>query len=399
MKKAGGSFREKPPMNRMLEKQRPSINDFDVLKPISRGSFGQVILAKKKTTGDIYAIKVLKKGAVLNKNEMDHISNERNILAFADNPFVVKLYYSFQSLNNLYMVMEYLPGGDCYSLLRNLVAFPEHMARQYVAETVLALQYLHAHGIVHRDLKPDNMLITSAGHIKLTDFGLSRMGLMDKQGELFEWKKRSGGNMMETVGALEGTIGTPEYISPEVFLSTGHGPSVDWWALGCITYEFLVGITPFYGDSCEEIFDNVINKHIDWPDEDMSAEAKDLITALLVTDPDVRLGATGKELLQQHPFFAGLDWDNLLTRQGCFVPQTQSGEDTTYFAARNDVYENAGWEDLKDVPSNMSGEGASSEDAQRFRNFTFINVALLGSSNLTLANASSAPPVQGSLPP
>eukprot|EP01133_Synstelium_polycarpum_P008970 gene8970-10521_t len=158
----------------------PTIDDFQIIKPITKGGFGKVYLSKKKRTGDIYAIKRLKKSDMIKKNQVDHVKIERNILAHTSNPFVVKMYYSFQSKDYFYLVMEYVHGGDCFSLLQNLGALEEDMAKMIVAETVLALEYLHNNGIIHRDLKPDNLLIDKNGHVKLTDFGLSKVGLLDR---------------------------------------------------------------------------------------------------------------------------------------------------------------------------------------------------------------------------
>ncbi|KAF2072376.1 hypothetical protein CYY_006321 [Polysphondylium violaceum] len=159
----------------------PTISDFEFIKPITKGGYGKVFLAKKIRTGDIYAIKRLKKSDMIKKNQLDHVKVERNILAYTSNPFVVKMYYSFQTKDYYYLVMEYLQGGDCFSLLQSLGALDEKMAKMIIAETVLALEYLHSHGIIHRDLKPDNLLIDKNGHIKLTDFGLSKVGLLERQ--------------------------------------------------------------------------------------------------------------------------------------------------------------------------------------------------------------------------
>jgi tRNA A-37 threonylcarbamoyl transferase component Bud32 len=178
-----GAELDKELANLSHKSRAASIEDFLILKPISKGAFGKVFLARKKTTGDLYAIKVIRKADMNGKNMVENVINERNILAAAQNPFVVKLYYAFQSQSKFYLVMEYLIGGDCSSLLENLGYLDEPMARMYLAETVLALEYLHRLGIVHRDLKPDNMLITADGHIKLTDFGLSYVGLIDRQEE------------------------------------------------------------------------------------------------------------------------------------------------------------------------------------------------------------------------
>lgn len=363
---------------------RPSIHDFDIIKPISRGSFGSVLLGRKKSTGDIYAIKVVKKSSLIEKNQMDFIANERNILAFTDNPFVVKLYYSFQSANNLYMVMEFLPGGDCFSLLRNLIVFPENLARHYVAELVHALGYLHTNGIVHRDLKPDNLLIGADGHLKLTDFGLSQMGLLDRKDDVYEWKKVGG--MMESENKIDAScVGTPDYLAPEIFLGTGHGPEVDWWAVGCITYEFLVGITPFYADTCEEIFASVISNNIQWPDGDdeLSADAVDLISKLLAIEPTDRLGAKGADEVKAHPWFAEVDWANLRNTTSPFVPKLGKSEDTFYFEARNAIYHTT-WEG---DTSTQAEEGEEQEShIARVRNFSIINIPQLMTLNQSLVD-------------
>ncbi|KAJ2519902.1 rim15, signal transduction response regulator [Coemansia sp. RSA 1939] len=161
----------------------PSINDFTLLKPISKGAYGSVYLAKKRTTGEYYAIKVLRKADMIAKNQISNVKAERAIMmAQTGSPFVVRLLYTFQSRTNLYLVMEYLNGGDCASLLKSIGTLPEDWARQYLAEVVLGIQDLHARDVVHRDLKPDNLLIDSEGHLKLTDFGLSKLGFLGRRG-------------------------------------------------------------------------------------------------------------------------------------------------------------------------------------------------------------------------
>jgi len=358
-----------------------SIRDFEIVKPISRGSFGCVFLARKKATGDVYAIKQLKKSEMRTKNEREHVRNERNVLALADNPFVVKMYYSFQTEKNLYMVMEYLNGGDCFSILREWTYFPEDIAKMYVAECVLALEYLHGHEIVHRDLKPDNMLIDSNGHVKLTDFGLSRVGLLDRQEDKKEWQLNHAFSKEEE-GEEEaaGAVGTPDYIAPEVLLGTGCGVGVDWWALGCITYEFLIGITPFYGDTLEEIFENVLSHNVMWPEDDqeLSPEATDFISSLLAFDPADRLGSGGGEEVRAHPWLADVDWDNIYKKKGPIVPQTSDELDTSCFEARNDIFV-VGKDDLQEVmeDSNQPERATMS----RFRGFSFINVTHLANAN------------------
>ncbi|KAK4536426.1 hypothetical protein CDCA_CDCA08G2451 [Cyanidium caldarium] len=412
----------------------PSIRDFDILKPISRGSFGRVYLASKKTTGDLYAIKVLQKSEVVRKNLMRRVRAERDILAGMQNPFVVRFIWSFESAKKLFLVMEFLAGGDLYSLLSNLGFLDEGVARQYVAEIVLALEYLHRAGIVHRDLKPDNVLIDRDGHIKLTDFGLSKQGVLELPAvgvggednglavgaEGVEGSVSSaGGGLLPTSptgaaavgsassmpplrrahpsglfthsmvpglsrrhpsssGALsdgrnselaaaaaaweshpqfggvaavpiaatspppppEPAFGTPDYLAPELLLGTGHGFAVDWWALGVVLFELLVGVPAFHGNSIRAIFSNILSGVIQWPDdadETISAEARDLIGRLLEQDPQRRLGANGAEEIKAHPFFRAVDFANIRSERPRFVPEFVAADDTSYFSSRKQV--------------------------------------------------------------
>ncbi|MEW5318651.1 MAG: hypothetical protein WDW38_009857 [Sanguina aurantia] len=521
-----------------------SIDEFDIIKPISRGAFGRVYLARKHATGDLFAIKVMKKRDLIRKNMVESVTNERNILAMANNPFVVRFYYSFTSRENLYIVMEYINGGDCYSLLRKMGALPEEVARQYVAETVLALEYCHTQGIIHRDMKPDNILISSNGHVKLTDFGLSCIGVIDCTDNLngpgqnpeaggsvkddddqstTSWSENHGwvdtcstnrvchptqdgapssgrdrdeempdvgvashrtspislyvrgsnpcmpnpgppelpsspsarrtsypgtggpstpapviaglaaavaavassnaptiaaslsqpssslhtssylqnsgskrmlmrssrGPSMSgsttqnlNVNSLQGlqnpgavalasaggssgpssgnvaslttgagsvsarfvvpehetrrAVGTPDYLAPELLLGTGHGVEVDWWALGSILFELVTGVPPFNSETPEEIFDNILDRRITWPDEDeMSAECCDLVDRLLTPNPLKRIGHRGAGEIKMHPWFAGMDWTDLARSKAAFIPQVEDETDTSYFEAKH----------------------------------------------------------------
>ncbi|KAJ4833940.1 hypothetical protein Tsubulata_016646 [Turnera subulata] len=325
-----------------LHKERTSIDDFEIIKPISRGAFGKVFLARKRTTGDLFAIKVLKKLDMLRKNDVQRILAERNILITVRNPFVVRFFYSFTCKDNLYLVMEYLNGGDLYSLLRKVGCLEEHVARIYISELVLALEYLHSLGIVHRDLKPDNILIAHDGHIKLTDFGLSKIGLMNSTIDLSgpETNATSGDALNPHSGGTEArrnsAVGTPDYLAPEILLGTEHGYAADWWSVGIILFELITGIPPFTADSPEIIFDNILNRKIPWPavPDSMSYEAQDLINRLITHDPHQRLGANGSTEVKTHPFFKGIDWDNLAWQKAVFVPNPDSPDDTSYFVSR-----------------------------------------------------------------
>ncbi|KAL4575931.1 hypothetical protein LXL04_012018 [Taraxacum kok-saghyz] len=331
-------------------KDRTSIEDFEIIKPISRGAFGRVFLARKRATGDVFAIKVLKKADMIRKNAVQSILAERDILISARNPFVVRFFYSFTCRENLYLVMEYLNGGDLFSLLRNLGCLEEGMARVYIAELVLALEYLHSLNVIHRDLKPDNLLIGPDGHIKLTDFGLSKVGLINNTEEISgsptirtaifqdnEMNKPDSPSPVSTSGDRQklSVVGTPDYLAPEILLGMGHGQTADWWSVGVILFELLVGIPPFNAGSPQQIFANIMNRDIPWPNvpEDLSMEAYDLIDNLLIENPIQRLGATGAGEVKRHHFFRNVNWDTLARQKATFIPSAEA-LDTSYFMSR-----------------------------------------------------------------
>ncbi|XP_067893182.1 microtubule-associated serine/threonine-protein kinase 2 isoform X2 [Heterodontus francisci] len=317
-------------------KKTPCEEDFETLKLISNGAYGAVYLVRHKETRQRFAMKKINKQNLILRNQIQQAFVERDILTFAENPFVVSMFCSFETKRHLCMVIEYVEGGDCATLLKNIGALPVEMARMYFAETVLALEYLHNYGIVHRDLKPDNLLITSMGHIKLTDFGLSKIGLMSLTTNLYE-----GHIEKDAREFLDKQVcGTPEYIAPEVILRQGYGKPVDWWAMGIILYEFLVGCVPFFGDTPEELFGQVISDEIAWPDGDdaLPPDAEDLISKLLRQNPLERLGAGSVYEVKQHRFFTDLDWNSLLRQKAEFIPQLESEDDTSYFDTRSDRY-------------------------------------------------------------
>ncbi|XP_039124244.1 probable serine/threonine protein kinase IRE [Dioscorea cayenensis subsp. rotundata] len=420
-------------------KDRTSIEDFEIIKPISRGAFGRVFLAKKRITGDFFAIKVLKKADMIRKNAVESTLAERNILISVRNPFVVRFFYSFTCKENLYLVMEYLNGGDLYSLLRNLGCLDEEMARTYIAELVLALEYLHSVNVIHRDLKPDNLLISCDGHIKLTDFGLSKVGLINSTDDL------SGPDVSSSILAgdhepmpasiraekrdqrqKQSAIGTPDYLAPEILLGMQHGPTADWWSVGIILYELLVGIPPFNAEHPQKIFDNIMNRDIPWPKvpEEMSYEAHDVIDKLLMENPVQRLGATGAGEVKRHPFFANVNWDMLSRKKATFIPSPDGNDDTSYFACRHT------WnatDDLIHAPPNdddcttdtsccssppstdqdedgdecsqLAGfEGPNLYPTYSFSNFSFKNLSQLASINYDLITKSSKDSSEASHP-
>nr|PNR28567.1 hypothetical protein PHYPA_029159 [Physcomitrium patens] len=412
-------------------KDRTTIDDFEIIKPISRGAFGRVFLARKRTTGDLFAIKVLKKADMIRKNAVESVKAERNILISARNPFVVRFFYSFTCAENLYLVMEYLNGGDMYSLLRTLGCLDEALARVYIAELVLALECLHSLGVVHRDLKPDNILIAHDGHIKLTDFGLSRVGLINSTDDL-SGPAATGTMVMEEstknqcaspkhehqrkIRQQRSAVGTPDYLAPEILLGTSHGPAADWWSTGVILFEFLTGIPPFNAEHPQVVFDNILNRHIPWPavPEYMSYEAQDLIDRLLTEDPTERLGANGAAEVKAHPFFKDINWETLARQKAAFIPSPDGAHDTSYFSSRYAWNSNEGNFDTEhfdesDDESTCSGSTSDSGDGPdeatdefgdmaefensssckyTFSNFSFKNLSQLASINYDLLQQS-----------
>lgn len=210
-----------------------TIKDFQLLKVVGRGSFGKVYLAKKKDTGQIFAVKTLKKDFIIKTNQVNNTKIERDIMLQITHPFVVKLHYAFQSPESLYFVTDFLNGGELFFHMCNEIRFSEERARFYAAEIILALEHLHQHNIIYRDLKPENVLLDSEGHLKLTDFGLSKV-------------------KMSNDGLTSTFCGTPEYLAPEVIIGEGHSYGVDLWSLGMLLYEMISGINPFKIQAMQE---------------------------------------------------------------------------------------------------------------------------------------------------
>ncbi|KAI4120428.1 MAG: hypothetical protein LQ338_007028 [Usnochroma carphineum] len=504
-----------PPSPRLASLSHPqaravptSIKDFEIIKPISKGAFGSVYLSKKKSTGDYFAIKVLKKADMVAKNQVTNVKAERAIMMWqGESDFVAKLYWTFSSKEYLYLVMEYLNGGDCASLVKVLGGLPEDWAKKYLAEVVLGVEHLHSRGIVHRDLKPDNLLIDQKGHLKLTDFGLSRMGLIGRQKRHLKSPKEStppdilksgpfaratsmassrsasfdlqgnhspsltpimtpdlagsmgqpsyfnlnkdttlgrqhsrrksgyrsesgtsdtfnimfrnfslnddpnqrGGPIEEETHSEGGDspdpyvlqpsisnasgismhtppqsgmppppmalydpedqdrrfVGTPDYLAPETINGLGQDDKSDWWSLGCILFEFLFGYPPFHADTPDKVFENILARRIDWPDEEemslVSAEAKDIMERLMTINPRERLGAnmqekfsSGGEEIRKHAWFSSINWQTLLEDEALFVPAPENPEDTEYFDSRGATLQ-AFAEEMEDQASSPAG--------------------------------------------
>jgi serine/threonine protein kinase len=290
-------------------------NDFNILKVIGKGSFGKVLLVSKKDTGHLYAMKVLKKDALVKRNQVQHTKAERRILRTCDSPCIVRMHFAFQSADKLYLVLDYLPGGELFFHLKRERRFDEERVRLYAAELVLALEHLHARDIVYRDLKPENVLLDPGGHVCLTDFGLSK-------------------EAVATGGRTKTFCGTPEYIAPEILQGLGHGKPVDWWSLGTLVYEMLVGLPPFYSTDVNTMYDKILRGELSFPAY-VSPDARSLLAALLQRAPEHRLGSGegDSEELKSHPWFDALDWERVARREYTpgYQPTLESYGDTSHF--------------------------------------------------------------------
>ncbi|KHJ33288.1 putative camp-dependent protein kinase a [Erysiphe necator] len=308
---------------RKCYKGKLGIQDFILIKILGTGTFARVWLVKlahpaKEDQDKVYALKVLRKVDVIRLKQVDHVNNERKILAdLAGYPFIVNLITSFSDRESLYMLLDYCPGGEVFSHLRKAKRFDEDCVRFYAAEIVLILEYLHeSRGVAYRDLKPENILLDEEGHVKLVDFGFGKF-----------------------IGHRETytLCGTPEYIAPEVIQSKGHTTAVDWWSFGILLFEFLTGYPPFWHKSNPlDVYKQILNNPIIFPvDVDLSPEAKDIILQLCTVDRTKRLGniVGGAARVKSHPFFRGVKWENIYVRKcsGPIIPVIRFSGDTQYF--------------------------------------------------------------------
>ena len=341
--------------NLRKKRQKISIFDFVPIKIIGKGAFGEVRICKYIPTGDIVAIKKMKKEEMHKKNQVLHVRAERDVLSEAKNQWIVELKFSFQDQKFLYLGMEYLPGGDLMTLLMARDILPEEDAKFYAVEMVLAIESVHEMGCIHRDLKPDNVLIGKDGHIKLSDFGLSKKldAFLDKNNKFISNQDNKNFNnnntnlsyaeqfrifkSMKSKKRREkafSTVGTPDYIAPEVFRQNGYGQEIDWWSLGVIMFEMMIGYPPFYSDSSTETCKKILNweSNLEIRSEaNISKEAVDILKKL-INDPEKRLGRNGAEEVKQHPFFKNVDWKHVKeTMIPPFIPQLNSIFDTKYF--------------------------------------------------------------------
>ncbi|KAI4335263.1 hypothetical protein L6164_013927 [Bauhinia variegata] len=352
-----------------LKRHKISVDDFDLLTIIGRGAFGEVRLCREKESGNIFAMKKLKKSEMLSRGQVEHVRAERNLLAEVASHCIVKLYYSFQDTEYLYLIMEYLPGGDVMTLLMREETLTETVARFYIAESVLAIESIHRHNYIHRDIKPDNLLLDKNGHMKLSDFGLckpldcSNLSPINENEVLDDENLndtmdiddscpniRSGRRWKSPLEQLQhwqinrrklaySTVGTPDYIAPEVLLKKGYGVECDWWSLGAIMYEMLVGYPPFYSDDPVTTCRKIVHwrNHLKFPEEArLTPVAKDLICRLLC-DVEHRLGTGGADEIKAHPWFKDVAWEKVYEMEATFKPQVSDELDTQNFMKFDEV--------------------------------------------------------------
>jgi serine/threonine kinase 38 len=316
---------------------KQSVENYESIAIIGRGAFGEVHVCRDKTTDEIVAIKKIKKEELSNKNQIIHIKNEQLFMSKVKSPWIVELKASFQDNDYLYLVMEYVQGGDLMNILIKKDILTEEEARFYIAEIILAVESIHKLDCIHRDIKPDNILIDKDGHIKLTDFGLAKISdkIYDK---IIDQNKSNHINVeiengKPTHNKNYSCVGTAYYVAPEVLKKEGYGPEIDWWSVGVIFYEMLVGYVPFCSKDTNEACYKVLywKKYVSIPSHvRISKEAEDLIFKL-INSPKNRLGKNGAKEIKDHPFFYGFNWDNIQNIKPPFIPFLRSEYDTSYF--------------------------------------------------------------------
>ena len=312
-------------------REKQSIRDYTSLAIIGRGAFGEVHVCREKKTGQIVAVKKIRKDVLKIKNQVIHVRNEQLFMSKVKSPWIVELKASFQEDDYLYLVMEYLPGGDFMNLLIKKDILTEDEAKFYTAELILAIENIHKLDCIHRDIKPDNVLIDKTGHIKLSDFGLAKVSP-----KIFEINNNNNENIdfkPDTHQKNYSCVGTAYYVAPEVLKKKGYGPEVDWWSVGVIFFEMLFGYAPFHSKETNQVCHKVLNwqKYLVIPSKiKISKEAEDLIWKL-INNSNQRLGIGGAEEIKKHPFFKDVDWDNIRNTKAPFIPRLKNDYDTHYF--------------------------------------------------------------------
>ncbi|KAI5199989.1 Pkinase-domain-containing protein [Aureobasidium subglaciale] len=289
-------------------KGKYTLQDFTINRTLGTGSFGRVHLVQSKHNQRFYAVKVLKKQQVVKMKQVEHTNDERRMLQKVKHPFLITLWGTFQDSKNLYMVMDFIEGGELFSLLRKSQRFPNPVAKFYAAEVTLALDYLHSMDIIYRDLKPENLLLDRHGHLKITDFGFAK----------------------EVPDITWTLCGTPDYLAPEVVSSKGYNKSVDWWSLGILIFEMLCGFTPFWDSGSPlKIYENILRGRVKYPPY-VHPDAQDLLSKLITHDLTKRLGNLhgGSKDVMQHPWFAEVTWERLAKKDidAPYVPPVKGGQ-------------------------------------------------------------------------
>ncbi|XP_060583592.1 cAMP-dependent protein kinase catalytic subunit PRKX-like isoform X1 [Ruditapes philippinarum] len=337
------------------------LSDYEILSTIGTGTFGRVVLARNRETRNYFALKVMAITDVIRLRQVEHVTNEKEILSSITHPFIVNMFWANHDDTFLYMLMEYVPGGEVFSYLRNYGRFSNTMANFYASEIVSALEYLHSRSIVYRDLKPENLLLDRDGHLKITDFGFAKK-LLDRTWTLCGTPEYLAPEIIQSKGynkavdwwalgillfeMIVGTwtlCGTPEYLAPEIIQSKGHSKAVDWWSLGILIFEMIVGFPPFFDDQPFGIYEKILSGKIDWP-RHLDPVVKDLIKKLLVPDRTKRLGnmKNGAEDVKKHKWFKSIEWEDVLARKLTppIIPKVAHEGDTKNF----DTYPEDEWQ-------------------------------------------------------
>jgi len=327
--------------------KRIGIQDFDLLTVIGKGSFGKVLQVRKKDTGKIYAMKVLNKKNIIDNGELEHTRTEKNILQKLIHPFLVNLNYSFQTPDKLYFIMDYINGGELFYHLQKEHKFTPVRVKFYCAEIILGLEYLHNSGVIYRDLKPENILLTEDGHICMTDFGISKEGLLADNDRTATF------------------CGTPEYLAPEVLEGKEYTKAVDWWSFGTLMYEMLTGLPPFYSQDVQQMYFKIMHAKLEIPDT-VDSETRSILIGLLERDPHKRLADAN--MIKAHSYFKGMDWEKLLRKEipAPFVPPVKGPSDISmvdpaFTSEKATISEGT---DIQGVITN--------ENQKKFEGFTFV---------------------------
>ncbi|KAJ3127043.1 hypothetical protein HK100_009963 [Physocladia obscura] len=326
----GNNLRVKKHLKDSVANGQLKSSDFDIKEQIGKGAFARVHVIKFKEQkyeecanmtasqlGRTYAIKSLRKADIVKTKQIKHVMSEKNILAMLKSPFIVELVTTFQDQKHLYLVLEYIPGGDMFSHIRKHVRFQEHVARFYTVEILLALEYIHSKDVIYRDLKPENILIDLHGHVKIADFGFAKVVPRN-----------------HAVGRVT-FCGTPAYMAPEIILKTGYSKAADWWSLGTVCYELMAGYSPFQAESPLRIYERILNYDLRWSSQ-IQDVGRDLLGKILESQPNKRLGMNGAKEIKAHPWFRSVNWKDAesLMVPVPFVPSVDGDGDIRNF----DIY-------------------------------------------------------------